>query len=356
MNVRQWIINALLLTNKKDEIVEYLFQAIDTLPAEIALDVKNTTQTIQISSTTPSVFEFLKTMYPGIELKVVEKDYNTSLLLFTDHALEKPSITVFDFSFYNQQTAQFELGLGKAQDGVLIHPIDTSDDMGILLEHYPVLLSQESTMPYALGYTDSLQSLQLFLSVLGNDVKAPVLDLYLPAAAYPLLRLINFVPISKLFSTIIIHEEDKTRRPVTVSDTGRTLRIKLMKSVPPPVSMGVRHILLDQVKGPKSMMDNIQTIIDTLSAFHDMKVWTSYGTAFFTNLEAYTHHGSIRDQLSCFQYKKPLLEFKENVRPEMDTIMKFGMVLDQIKDVLEVVSSNKSEKHLHLLQKLNEMN
>jgi len=120
--------------------------------------------------------------------------------------------------------------------------------------------------------------------------------------------------------------------------------------------LGVRHILIDQVKGPKSMMDNTQTIIDTLTTFHDMKVWTSYGTAFFTNLEAYTHHGSIKDQLSCFQYKKPLLEFKENVREEMDTIMKFGMVLDQIKDVLEVVSSDKSEKHLHLLQKLNEMN
>ena len=351
---RRYICSALVNSQTDEEMYDYLFSALDTMTPP--LDPSTYKGTVLVDDI--DLFSFVKDMYPSVTLKKIEKSTPKQLtqLYLTTNVSENDhhDLLTFSFSFYsNHRKAQFEIGLDR--DGVLLTKDDESKD-----ESNPENSTTFNTLyPYFLLLSDKPKSIQYFLEMIKGLVDKPQLkniDVFLPESFYSIIPFIDFDKVLGTFPSIMLYKKDGSVNSITYSETGNTLRIKPITSVVTNemVKRSLGHILIDY--NEKSTNENEieairQSIIDTVSQFHEKVLWSGDTSDFHKTLSRYTNHGKIGKKVTFsfagkkqtlkkligYQWKKPFPLFKEKSKEEMDTLMRLAMMAPNCKDMLEII-------------------
>jgi len=309
------IIKELLKSKKDEDFIEHLFYAIH--------DMKMDTN-LPLTVSADDKFSFLKEMYPNLKLE----KFNKNNLFFTtdDHN----SLLTFNFSFYSDSDSEpkdLNIGLKKDDDGILLKK---------LVEHKPLF-------PDSFCITDKIKHFKKFIEILSKEKVdreyPPIIDVYASPVIENMMRIKDYEAIQKYFKTIEIHGDHVT----TVTNTkGRTLRIHFQERM----ASSMKNVMIDEKM--------YQTMVDVLSNFPDKIVWTSFTNVFYDSLKKYTYHDKV-GEIHGYQLKKKMPLFTEKAKNKMDLIIKFGLILPEIREVislLELKTSFENRKNkLELLLK-----
>jgi hypothetical protein len=328
MTERYKIINALLNAENDNDFIRYLYYVVNEL------DLKQETSNITILTNSIEDFQFLLKIYPNLKLKKYTKHKLQNIFFKKIESEENynysDDILTFSFSFYTNFSALFKFDL---KNGVLINKIDTTK----IIE--PFYLN-----PFTICYTENIVNLELFLNLLKNINSD--LDVYIPKKLFEKLNDLNYNKIVKKFNSIMIHNEDNSITSVSYNDNGYTLRFRILKEISLElIKYSIDNILIEREP---------QYIIDLLVNFPEKYIWTGIKNNFYKELsnKKYTYHKSFK-KIHCFKYKN-FKDVYNNLKRFLDIIIKLGMILNQIKDVIEILNSNK--KYKYKLNKLNELN
>lgn len=316
---RGYIRNALLNADTEDELYKYLFSAVNTIQIPIV--------PLTIIVDNVDDFSFVKEMYPLVSLKKAEKDQKyPNQLYFTTNINEKKDLLEFSFSFYsNSKKSQIKIGLDN--DGVLLSPISKIPE------------TSKPYYPYFLLLSDKMKTIESFLEMIKGIVSKKELeniDIFLPESSYSLLSSINFKNIIKTFPSIMLHNTDGSIYPITFSDKKNTLRIKPIVTTITfeMIANSLNHLVIDYTN-PNRLV--YQSIIDTLSQFHNKVIWNGETSYFFKTLSNYTNHGTInKKKLTGYQWKTPFPLFSLD-----KSIIKLGIIAPNCKDILSIITNKK---------------
>lgn len=331
---RKKIINALLNAENNNEFVDYLYDVISNLD----INVKNADIIVLTNS---DKFNFLAKMYPTLKEKRIDSTTKLDLknLYFEDISIESPQFNILTicFSFYSKKRGLFNIGLGNMihHDGVFIDRVDINKPEPFHLN------------PYTVCYTQNISKLQNFLEIIPKTKKD--LDIYIPLFLFDQLDNLDYVKVLKKFKSIMKYNKDGSVLPVNYNDDGNTLSFKIIDENQDWLTLlkySIDHVLLD--KEP-------QFFIDVLVNFPDKYVWTGLESNFFTQLsnKKYTFSKKLKKlNLSCYQYKK-LPNAYQLLKKDLDTIIKLGMILNNIQDIIEIL--NNHDSYYNKLNKLNNL-
>jgi len=327
---RKQIINALLNAENNDEFMDYLYDVISNLN----IDVKNSDITVLTNS---DEFHFLAKMYPKLKEKRIDSDtkLDLSTIYFKDESiLSQSNILTFSFSFYYHKRSLFNIGLGNKDDGVFIDKLD----IDIIPQPFQI-------NPYTICYTQYISHLEKFLKIIPKTKND--LTIYLPLFLFDELDNLDYKKILKKFKSIMKYNKDGSILPINYKEEGNTLSFKIIDEDQNWLSMlkySINHVLLE--KEPEFM-------IDVLVNFPDKYIWTGLESNFLKELsdKKYTYFKHM--QLSCYQYKK-LPNAYQLLKEDLDTIIKLGIVLNDIQDIIKILNHNDS--YQHKLKKINELN
>ena len=350
---RRYICSALVNAQSQEDLYDYLFSAIDTMNPP--LDPSTCKATVLVDDT--DQFSFVKEMYPSVTLKKIDKSLSKQItqLYLTNKNINPNDLLTFSFSFYsNLRNAQFEIGLD--QDGVLLTNVDTKNVKNTI----------ETFYPYFLLLSDNFKSIQYFLEMIKGLVEKPHLeniDVFLPETSFDIISSINFDKVIGTFPSIMLYKKDGSVNSITYSETGNTLRIKPITSIVTNemVQKSLDHILIDysEESTKESTKESTtvihQSIIDTISQFHEKVLWSGDTSDFYKTLSRYTNHGKIGKKVTFsfgnkktalkkligYQWKKQFPLFTQNAKEEMDTIMRLAMIAPNCKDIIEIITDKK---------------
>ena len=333
---RQIILRALQNVGRDEELIPYLFNAVNSIDTVAVA--------ITIATNVPERFAFIKEMYPSITLKQ-QAEPDTQTLFFSE--CDKDGITFvnplhYTFSFFPKNPSgcrsNITVGLGEKENGVFVQKVDVNTLVSNPLQMYP----------YFLCLTDRLESIHAFLEIVGGSLRknhANMIDIFLPYASYPLLSsLVYSKQILSVFGTIEVHDDTTNSvTTVTMSKRGRTLRIRSLPGVVTPalVRFSDDHILIDY-KEPV-----YQSILDTIENFPEKIIWTQIDSnPFFQRLKMYTLNKKVK-KMTCFQFKKkfPVLD--------LNLLIKLGTFLPDLQDIMKILCEK--EKWYKKISKLIEI-
>jgi len=284
---RRQIISSLLNAEKEDEIIPYLNLALDQLSLEKSK--------LTIQSNSDSDFSFITEMYPNVNFKIIEeKDIDLYSLYFKKvEKKENSDILKHTFSFYKNSIADFNFGLSKEKDGVFIESPKPSTNL-------------YQFNPYYICLSDDINHIQKFL----NNIKKSS-DVFMELSSFSILPYLDFKLLSKRFDTIEIYNKDQTITSISsrYSEDPKILRFKVIEPIFTDFYLNCEEILIDT---------SCQMIINMLY-YTDKKIW------------------------STIPYKatKPIHLAKEIIKERMDRIIKLGIILPKIKDVIDIILDKK---------------
>lgn len=329
MTERYKIINALLNAENDNDFIRYLYYVVNEL------ELKQETSNITILTNSIEDFQFLLKIYPNLKLKKYTEHKLQNIFFKKIESEENynysDNILTFSFSFYTNFSALFKFDLKN--NGVLINKIDTTK----ISE--PFYLN-----PFTICYTENIVNLEIFLNLLKNINSD--LDVYIPKKLFEKLNDLNYNKIVKKFNSIMINNEDNSVTSISYNDNGYTLRFRILKEISLElIKYSIDNILIEREP---------QYIIDLLVNFPEKYIWTSIKNNFYKELsnKKYTYHKNFK-KIHCFKYKN-FKDVYDNLKRFLDIIIKLGMILNKIKDVIEILNSNK--KYKYKLNKLNELN
>lgn len=324
MTDRRIIIDALLNSNKEDDLRTLLFKA---------LELKESDKSpIQVVVEDETVSAIIKKLYPFISVTIGKP--KEGILFLTKG--EPTSILSYKVSEYKND-GYFNIGF---EDGIYVNKID----------HISKFLNPN---PYTICCTDHPDYFQRFLKIVKQvDKKNKSIDIFIPKKLVDVLYKVDFTTIQKHFKSIMIENIDGTVQSICFNEAGNTLRIK---PIPETVEWGsfvshsIDHIFID------SDFCTVQPLIDTIVNFQSKFVWTNQSESykeFLIHLRDYTHSTSIKTFL-CFQYDQPLPDVFTLIKPKMDKVIKLGMLYPNIKDIIDIIHKNVSiQTKLDRLNKL----
>jgi hypothetical protein len=354
---RRYICSALVNSQTDEEMYDYLFSALDTMTPP--LDPSTYNGTVLVDDI--NLFSFVKDMYPSVTLKKIDKPAPKQLtqLYLTNVVENDHDLLTFSFSFYsNHRKAQFEIGLDR--DGVLLTKDDAKDDAK---DDNESKNSFNTLYPYFLLLSDKPKSIQYFLEMikgLVDKMQLKNIDVFLPESFYGIIPFIDFDKVIGTFPSIMLYKKDGSANSITYSEIGNTLRIKPITSMVTNemVKKSLDHILIDynENKNEKETELIRQSIIDTISKFHEKVLWSGDTSDFHKTLSRYTNHGKIGKKVTFsfgnkkqtlkkligYQWKKPFPLFKEKSKEEMDTLIRLAMMAPNCKDILEIITDKRT--------------
>ena len=175
------------------------------------------------------------------------------------------------------------------------------------------------------------------------------IDVFIPESSYSLLSSIDFKDIVKIFPSIMIHNKDGSILQISYSDKKKTLHIKPITSTVSfeMIMNSLNHIVIDYQNQNQIIY---QSIIDTLSQFHQKVIWSSDNSHFYKTLSKYTTNYKTKN-LTGYKWKKSFPLFN------LDTIIKLGIIAPECKDIFSIIRDKtsfetKNKKVKELLLKL----
>ena len=280
---RRQIIYSLLNAEKEDEIIPYLNLALDQLPLDKS----------KLTIRSNSDFSFITEMYPNVTFEINKERDPYSLYFKKVENKENSDLLTHTFSFYKKKIAEFNFGLGKEKDGVFVEFPKPSTNI-------------YQFNPYYICLSDDINHIQKFL----NNIKESS-DVFIQLSSFSVLPYLDFKLLSKRFDNIEIYNKDQTITSVSsrYSENPKILRFKVIEPIFTDFYLKCEEILIDT---------SCQMIINMLY-YTDKKIW------------------------STIPYKatKSIRLAKEVIKERMDRIIKLGIILPKIKDVIDIILDKK---------------
>ena len=280
---RRQIIYSLLNAEKEDEIIPYLNLALDQLPLDKS----------KLTIRSNSDFSFITEMYPNVTFEINKERDPYSLYFKKVENKDNSDLLTHTFSFYKKNIAEFNFGLGKEKDGVFVEFPKPSTNL-------------YQFNPYYICLSDDINHIQKFL----NNIKESS-DVFIQLSSFSVLPYLDFKLLSKRFDNIEIYNKDQTITSVSsrYSENPKILRFKVIEPIFTDFYLKCEEILIDT---------SCQMIINMLY-YTDKKIW------------------------STIPYKatKSIRLAKEVIKERMDRIIKLGIILPKIKDVIDIILDKK---------------